>query len=344
MQLKPLARIAKRHSIITGILLAAGISLTTILPTWARPARLTAQLSTSEINVRVNPSARSDIAYRGNVGDRVDIIRETQAADGYIWDYVSFDQSGARGWVRSDLVSSIVGAPSSKVKSPAVLKQPSPAISVIPETYPVQAPSGEFTPQQISYFLEIALGAEFSKSSSATKIRKWQGDVNIQYFGSPTSADLATLNSIISEVNDLTNGGIHLQLVDRNPNVTIHFSPLSQFAQLEPNYQPGNYGYFWTRWDENNKLNNANILITTTKVTQKERSHLIREELTQSLGLMQDSYKYADSMFYQPWTDVTQYSAIDRSLIRMLYDPQISPGMTQAQVMSVLNTRQAHAR
>jgi hypothetical protein len=73
MQFKPFARVAKRRSIITGILLATGISLATILPTWARPARLTAQLSTSEINVRVNPSTQSDIAHRGNVGDRVDL-------------------------------------------------------------------------------------------------------------------------------------------------------------------------------------------------------------------------------------------------------------------------------
>ncbi len=344
MQLKLSARVAKRRSILTGIFLAAGISVGTILPTWARPAKLTAMLSTSEINVRVDPSTRSGIAYRGSVGDRVDIIRETPATDGYTWYYVSLiDQTGARGWVRGDLVSPI-SAPSSKVKSPAVLKQSSPAVSTIPETRPVQFSKGEFTPQQISYFLEVALGAEFSQSSSAARIRKWQGDVNIQYFGSPTSEDLATLNSIINEVNELANGGIRLQLVDRNPNITIHFSPLSQFAQLEPNYQPGNYGYFWTRWDGNNTINNANVLITTTKVTQKERSHLLREELTQSLGLMQDSYKYADSVFYQPWTDVTQYSAIDRSLIRMLYDPQISPGMTKAQVMGVLNTRQAQAR
>ncbi len=340
MQLKLSARFAKHRSIIAGIFLATGVSLVTILPTLARPAQLTAMLSTSEINVRVNPSTQSGVTYRGTVGDRVEIIREIPATDGYTWYYVSFDRSGASGWVRSDLVRPL-SASASKVKSPAVLKQSSPAISVIPETRPVQSPGGEFTSQQIGYFLEIALGAEFSQSSSAARIRKWQGDVNIQYFGSPTSQDLATLNSIINEVNDLANGGIHLQLVNQNPNITIHFSPLSQFTQLEPNYQPGNYGYFWTRWDENNKLNNANILITTTKVTQKERSHLIREELTQSLGLMQDSYKYADSVFYQPWTDVTQYSAIDRSLIRMLYDPQISPGMTKAQVMSVLNTHQA---
>ncbi len=342
MQLKLLARVSMRYPIFTIFLLAFSTSLAVILPTWARPAVLTANLANSQINVRVNPSTRSDIAYSGYAGDRVNILKQAQASDSYTWYYVAFDHFGAKGWVRSDLVSPIASA-RSVVKSPAVLKQPSPAIGFIPETRPVQFPS-ESTSKQIDYFLEVALGAEFSQSSSAARVRKWQGDVKIQYFGSPTSEDLMTLNSVISEVNDLTNGQIHLQLVNSNPNITIHFSPQSQFGQLEPNYQPGNSGYTWTQWDENNRIYNANVLITTTKVTQKERSHLIREELTQSLGLTQDSFKYADSVFYQPWTDVTQYSEIDRSLIRMLYDPQISSGMTQAQVINVLNTRQAQQR
>ena len=344
MQLKPFACAAMRYPIFTRVLLATGISLAVILPTWARPALLTASLDNSPINVRVNPSTQASITYSGYAGDRVDVLKQTQSSDGHTWYYVTFDHFGAKGWVRGDLVSSIASAPSPNVKSPAVLKQPSPAISVVPETRPVRFSSGEFTSKQINYFLEIALGSEFSQSSSAAKIRKWQGDVRIQYFGSPTPEDLTTLNSVISEVNELSNGGIRLQLVDRNPNVTMHFAPESQFSRLEPNYQPGNYGYFWTQWDGNNRIYKANVLITTTKVTQKERSHLIREELTQSLGLMKDSLKYADSMFYQRWTDVTQYSEIDRSLIRMLYDPQISSGMTQAQVINVLNTRQAQQR
>ena len=340
MQLKPFACAAMRYPIFIRVLLATGISLAA-MPTWARPAVLTANVN-SPINVRVNPSTQSDIAYSGYAGDRVNVLKQAQASDGYTWSYVAFDHFGAKGWVRGDLVSPIAN-PSSNVKSPAVLKQPSPAIGFIPETRPVQFPS-EFTSKQIDYFLEVALGAEFSQSSSAAKIRKWQGDVRIQYFGSPTSEDLTTLSSVVSEVNELTNGGVHLKLVNSNPNITIHFAPQSQFSRLEPNYQPGNFGYAWTQWDENNRIYNANVLITTTKVTQKERSHLIREELTQSLGLTQDSFKYADSVFYQPWTDVTQYSAIDRSLIRMLYDPQISSGMNQAQVINVLKVHQAQQR
>ena len=197
--------------------------------------------------------------------------------------------------------------------------------------------SDQKSSQVTNYFLEVALGAEFSQSSSAPRIRKWQGDVRIQPMGNPTEQDLNTLRSVVRELNELTDREIRLTIVNQTPNVTIHFAPESRFSQLEPNYQPGNYGYFWTQWDRSNRIYQANVLITTTKVTQKERSHLLREELTQALGLMRDSNQYRDSIFYQPWTAVQQYSAIDKALIKTLYRPDIKPGMTREEVKGVLN-------
>ena len=48
--------------------------------------------------------------------------------------------------------------------------------------------------------------------------------------------------------------------------------------------------------------------------------HLLREELTQSLGLFNDSWDYPESIFYQCWTTTTEYAPIDRELIDMLYN------------------------
>lgn len=203
--------------------------------------------------------------------------------------------------------------------------------------------AGAFTQQQIDYFMEIAIGSEYNQEA-IPRVRKWSGDIRIQTLGRPTIEDLRTLQTIISEINSLTNSAIRMSLVDRNPNVTIHFVPEAQFRRIEPAYVPVNFGFFVTRWDNRGIINRANVLITTTGVTQKERSHLIREELTQSLGLMRDSYRYADSMFYQPWTDVTRYSDLDKALIRMLYLPDLKPGMARAEVLRTLNSLQARTR
>lgn len=198
-----------------------------------------------------------------------------------------------------------------------------------------------FSQAQIDYFMEVALGSEYNQQGTP-RIRKWNGDVRIQTLGKPTSEDLRTLQTIVREINQLTGGSIRLRLDNNNPNVTIHFVPESQFRSIEPAYIPVNFGFFVTRWNNQGIINRANVLITTAGVTQKERSHLIREELTQALGLMRDSYRYADSMFYQPWTDVTRYSDLDRALIQMLYLPQIKPGMTASEVLRTLNSVQAN--
>lgn len=122
-------------------------------------------------------------------------------------------------------------------------------------------------------------------------------------------------------------------------NCEIHFAPESRFASIEPHYVPTNYGFFWTNWNANGEIYWARVLISATNVTQQERAHLIREELTQSLGLMNDSSAYADSVFYQEWTDVTHYSPADTRVIGMLYSDLVSPGMTQEQATRALSQR-----
>ncbi|HEY9811755.1 MAG TPA: DUF2927 domain-containing protein [Halomicronema sp.] len=190
--------------------------------------------------------------------------------------------------------------------------------------------------KQIDYFLEVAMGSEFSQSNSV--VRKWQGDIKVQVIGTPTPEDITTLVQVMNEVNFLAEGNINLRFDNQNSHIKIYFVPEREFANYESNYQPVNYGFFWTYWNNNQVITKANILITTENVTQRERSHLIREELTQSLGLMRDSYRYDNSIFYQGWTDVNEYSPIDKVLIQTLYRPQIKPGMSQEQVRQVLRS------
>lgn len=325
----------------------------------ARPAELVSSDRGSQINVRSSSSVWSEPLHYGFSGDRVQILQQQQGDDGRLWYYIQFDRSGASGWVRSDLVHAtdtqpitnrsaasrpVANPPLPNPLSNQIAKRSSTEVITQPKVVsPVRPSSFDrsiFTQEQINYFMEIAMGSEFD-SNKNPQVRKWRGDIRIQYSGTPTRADLTTLNTVIAELNSLTGGSIHLRLDNTNPNITIHFVPESQFQKYEPRYVPTNYGFFATNWDANGTIQKANILINSQDVTQRERSHLIREELTQSLGLMRDSFKYPLSMFYQPWTDVTQYAEIDKALIRMLYDPSIQAGMTKAEVLSTLKTLQA---
>jgi hypothetical protein len=187
--------------------------------------------------------------------------------------------------------------------------------------------------KELDYFVEIALGAEYG--TSVTEVKKWMQDPRIKIFGNPTVIDRDTVQQVVDDLDSLQDQ-IALHVVNQRPNIEIHFAPESEFAEIEPQYQPTNYGFFWTWWKGTREIYKARILIATNHVNQRERSHLIREELTQCLGLMRDSDRYPESIFYSGWTDVTEYAPIDRALIRMLYSDSVQPGMDEEQVLEAL--------
>ena len=199
--------------------------------------------------------------------------------------------------------------------------------------------------ERLDYFLEISIGSEYG--SQKTRVVKWTNDLKIIVFGSPTDQDKRTLNEVIAELNDILGDSIQLNIVESNPNVEIYFIPKSEFHLDEPSYVPtalrsfGTHGitvgYFWTWWDNAFEIYKAKILISTEDISQIERSHMIREELTQSLGLMNDSWEYEDSIFYQGWTEAIKYLGIDKEIIKMLYHQDVVPGMTEDNIRSVFD-------
>ena len=339
---------ALRRAVSASVMLAAtAIALSSVEPVSAKPAILQAQYADSLINVRSAPSTRASLVGTGLVGDSVELLREAPGPDGYTWKYVRFPKTQVMGWVRGDFVSGqrsrLSSATPVKSQSVAVSRQ---TLTKLPPTTPVTAVSStsatprsknlalqSYTPEEIDYFLEVAMGGEFGDSTP--KVRKWQGPVRVKVNGSPTAADVQTLQAVLQEIQGLTDG-IQLQLVQDNPNLEIYFVPESDFRRYEPNYQPLNYGFFWTHWNNQDAIYNARILISTVGISQQERSHLIREELTQSLGLMRDSNRYQNSIFFQGWTAPVAYAEIDKAVIQLLYRREIRPGMTRSQVMQVL--------
>jgi len=190
----------------------------------------------------------------------------------------------------------------------------------------------DYTDNEIEYFTEIALGSEYG--SNVQVIRRWDSDIKIKINGNPNEKDLQTLNQVISDINEIIGDKINLSLVDSNQNIDINFVPLSDFSIC--NAAPGNYGYFNCKWS-NNVIYECDICIATDDVLlQEERSHMIREELTQSLGLMNDSLGYRDSIFYEEWTYTQKYLEIDKKMIEILYSDKIKPGMVKQEVESVL--------
>jgi hypothetical protein len=184
-------------------------------------------------------------------------------------------------------------------------------------------------------FEAIAFGGEFSRDRGLQVIRKWATDLRVAITGRPTQADLETLERTLADLNGLI-APRRIRLDRQSANVTIHFVPTTEFRRIEPHYVEGNRGFFFVWWNGRSEITRSRILIATDGITQPERSHLIREELTQSLGLMNDSWSDPASTFYQGWTATATYTDRDRALIRLLYDPRIQPGMNRRAVRAAI--------
>lgn len=173
-----------------------------------------------------------------------------------------------------------------------------------------------------NYYKKIAFGSEFSSDNYGE--RKWESDVKIFVLGKKDSELMSELTKILKELNDLIIP-INIQIVNvkQEANVLVLFGSKQDFINLDRTIEPyvkTNEGLFKIK-NEGKKITNGEMYVNTEgTLTSKEKKHLLREELTQLLGLCNDSYRYENSIFYQGWTDTTEYAEIDKELIKMLYN------------------------
>lgn len=169
---------------------------------------------------------------------------------------------------------------------------------------------------------------------------RWEEPLRIYVGGSPTRADLNTLNSFMIQLACRVPNLPNMTRVDSaaSANVTIYFVPLAQMKNYVTDYREGNWGYVYYRY-RNFRLVSMQIAIATDVTDQKARNHLIMEEMVNGLGLGNDHYVYSDSITYQPWTTVQELSDVDWLMLNMIYHEDAYPGMTWNQFYQVTNRR-----
>jgi hypothetical protein len=186
------------------------------------------------------------------------------------------------------------------------------------------------------YFIQVVFDIEYGGENYATTLRRWEQPIRIRVYGSPTDEDLATLDQHIQNLNKVEGMPIVLR-VTTDENIQIYFVPLDDIKNHIDGYVKGNWGFFRCCWGSNSaKMIRAQIGIATDVTDQQERNHLILEEFTQTLGIMQDSKAYSDSIFYSEWTETQQLSALDWTIVRMVYSSKIEAGMSATKVQKIL--------
>lgn len=185
----------------------------------------------------------------------------------------------------------------------------------------------------VDYFCDVALGVEYGEADGV--IKRWEKPILVEVSGEYTGEDLSAIEDHIELLNGLE-ALPEISIVESGGNFLIYFLPLEEMSDTIPGYVQGNYGFFFLEWYAGYAASAAYIGIASDVTTQEQRNHLILEEFTQSLGLMNDSEEYPDSIFQQRWTETQALSATDIELLRMLYGAGLKPGMDEREVRSAL--------
>jgi hypothetical protein len=170
------------------------------------------------------------------------------------------------------------------------------------------------------YFDEIVMYSEFSDSRRKSPFR-WTTDMNIYIDGEKPEYLISELNKIITELNDIIDP-IQIKLINRkaNANYIIYFGTHSEFANLYSLMDKSKLERNWGLFEVYPNRGVMYVDLERTSFNYEAQKHLLREELTQSLGLLNDSWKYPESIFYQGWTTTTQFSEMDMRLIDLIYN------------------------
>lgn len=189
-----------------------------------------------------------------------------------------------------------------------------------------------------SYYEEICLNTEWSGKLKTP--RKYKEDVYI-HFQSTEEDSILFYSELVNIINELNN-------LITTINISITEDRL--FSNLEV-YLGGEEGWlqsikpYTSNLDRKRELLKTNKGLTSVRATKTEIitayafinsenlidsegnkkiesiKHLMWEEITQSFGLLNDSYTYPESIFYQKWYENTLgYCDIDKEIIKKLYN------------------------
>jgi hypothetical protein len=182
-------------------------------------------------------------------------------------------------------------------------------------------------------FMTLAL--DLKDRGSLKKVTKWaRASVAVKVTGKPDEQSMQCLADAVTEIDNLT-GLVSLRVSESGtPGIEMNFIPLDEFSHQIRGYVAGSEGYTSCK-STSGLLQKCTIWVPTTGVSGDLRCTIIRHELTHGLGLFGHS-NHPESIMYQG-TTATDYSSLDRDVIRLLYNDRIFPGSSEETVRAYLS-------
>ena len=220
-----------------------------------------------------------------------------------------------------------------------------------PVTEPVTEPATEPAPTEpehsdlyisglsvedvIRYFNEVCLDSEIINGGDPSFVQKWVVPIYYTVEGEYTEKDIAVLEDFAAWLNTVEGfPGIYQTNDPAVRNLRISFGDQQNMLNLMGSSFTNMDGAV-TFWYNYNCINRA-IICYRTDITQHVRNSVILEEIYNGLGPIQDTRLRYDSIIYQEYSEPQALTEIDELILKLLYHPDIQPGMNAAQCEEVI--------
>jgi len=189
-------------------------------------------------------------------------------------------------------------------------------------------PSADILARQ---FERIAFSSEFGGEYRAGRLIRWQGPIRVRLAGHYPDRFKVEVERQLAELRHLS--GLAIELGDAAGEsapaaMTIEFSTSRGGTTFDPDAPCRTL-----IWETSYVIRRVQIYITP--YPDELRRHCIAEELTQALGLADDSRIVRDSIF----NDASSRQRIapwDALMVRVLYDSRLRAGMHRTEAMPIV--------
>jgi len=170
----------------------------------------------------------------------------------------------------------------------------------------------------VAQFERIAFSSEFGGNNRRGRIIKWARPIRVRIGGWRSERSRTAVRDVLSRLSALS--GLQIDLLEPGAssvaNLTILFRDKSIPGQALCNTFIDKYPNFII----------TKVRIVITSLNPQQRRHCIVEELTQSLGLVNDSPLVFPSIFNDS-SRQQELHAWDELMVQTLYNPRLYPGI-----------------
>ena len=195
----------------------------------------------------------------------------------------------------------------------------------------------------VNLFEMVVFGSEYDPKLASKAIAKWQSPIRLAIQGKPGDRHLEFLGRHAATLSNLTGLSIELVKPGEVANITIAFVPRAKMSKIQIGGVPQDMierlaapgGCYFISWQKPVGTIIGAAIVVNTDRDNAMVNHCMLEELTQSLGMPNDTDVLRPSIFSDN-DHLYELSRSDTIVVRTLYDPRLRSGMPKIESLKIV--------